>query len=47
MPWADYCPVPVLHHDIVRIIEAIGTRAISDSLLTLLKFLEKPKISRY
>ena len=47
MPGADDGPVPVAHHDIVPIIEAIRTRAISDSLLALLEFLEKPKVSWY
>jgi len=47
MSWADNCSVPFAHHDIVRIIEAIRTRAVSDALLALLELLEEPKVSRY
>lgn len=47
MPGADDCPVPVAHHDIVSILEAIGTRAISDPLLALLELLKKPEVSWY
>lgn len=41
------CPIPVAHHDIVSILEAIGTRAVSDPLLALLELLEKLEVSRY
>ena len=41
------CPYPVAHRDIFAIREAIRTRAISDSLLTLLELLEKPEASWY
>jgi len=47
MSRADDCPVPVAHHDIVRIVEAVRTRAVSDALLALLELLEKPEVSRY
>lgn len=32
--------VPVAHHDIVAIFQAIGTRAVTDALLALLEFLQ-------
>jgi len=47
MSGAYDCPIPVAHHDIVSILEAIGTRAVSDPLLALLQLLEKPKVPWY
>ena len=47
MSRSDDCPVPVAHHDIVRIIETVRTRAVSDPLLALLELFEEPKVSRY
>ena len=41
------CPYPVAHRDIVAILEAIRTRAVSNSLLTLLELLEKLEVSWY
>ena len=47
MSRADDCPVPIAHHDIVRIVEAIRTRSISDPFLALLELLEEPKVPWY
>ena len=47
MPRTYDCPIPVAHHDIVSVLKAIGTRAISDPFLALLELLKKLEVSRY
>ena len=47
MPRTNDRPIPVAHHDIVRIIEAVRTRAIPDPLLALLELFEELKVSWY
>ena len=47
MPWADDCAIPVAHHDIVAILEAVRARAVADALLALLELLEQPEIAWY
>ena len=47
MSWADDCAIPVAHHDIVAILEAVRARAVADALLALLELLEQPEIAWY
>lgn len=47
MPRTNDRPIPVAHHDIVRIIEAVRTRAIPDPLLALLELFQELKVSWY
>lgn len=47
MPRTNNRPIPAAHHDIVRIIEAVRTRAIPDPLLALLELFEKLEVSWY
>jgi hypothetical protein len=40
VPWPDDGAVPVAHHDIVPVFEAVGARAVADPFLAFLEFLE-------
>jgi hypothetical protein len=45
MTWTDDSAVPVTHHDIVAILQAVRTGAITDAFLALLELLEKTKVT--
>ena len=45
MPWADDGAVPVAHHDIVSILEAVGAGAVTDALLALFELFEQAEVS--
>lgn len=44
MAGSDDSAVPVAHHDIVAVLEAIRARAIADALLALLELLEQAEV---
>jgi hypothetical protein len=46
MAWADDGAVPVAHHIVVAVLEAVGARAVADALLALLELLEQAEIAR-
>ena len=45
--WPNDSTVPVRHHIVVAILQAVRARAITDTLLALLKLLEEAEIARY
>lgn len=47
MSWTENCAIPLAHHDIIAILETVRARAIADTFLTLLEFLQKAEITRY
>lgn len=46
MSWTNNSAVPVAHHDIVRVLETVRARAVSDTLLALLELLEQAEVAR-
>ena len=45
MAWTNNCAVPVAHHDIVSILEAVGAGAVTDALLALFELFEQAEVS--
>jgi len=46
VPWTDDGPVPVMHHDIVAVLQTVRDRSIADSLFSLLELFEETKVAR-
>jgi hypothetical protein len=46
MARANNGSIPIAHHDIIAILQAIRARAIADTFLALLEFFKEAEISR-
>jgi hypothetical protein len=47
MSWTDDGAIPVGHHDIVAIFQAVRARTIADALFALFEFFEELEVARY
>lgn len=47
MSGANDCTIPVAHHDIVSILEAIRAGPVTDALLAFLELLKQTEVARY
>jgi hypothetical protein len=44
--WADDGAVPGAHHDVVRVLEAVGAGAVADAFFALFELFEEAEVAR-